>query len=108
MRLTAPVFLGAAAAATMLLAAPGLARADSASTVTVVGTSDVSDSGLSANVIAPAFKAAFPQYTYKYVGSATGAAITAAESGSQNASVLIVHAASLENQCVDGGYSYNH
>jgi tungstate transport system substrate-binding protein len=102
-RLIAP--LAALAAATTLLT-PSLARADSSSTLTVVGTSDVSDSGLIQHVIQPAFNAAYPQYTFKYIGTATGTAIADAESGSVGASALIVHAASLENQFVAGGYSY--
>jgi ABC-type tungstate transport system permease subunit len=96
------------AAAMALLLVPSLASADTASTLTVLGTSDVSDSGLIQNVIAPDFKAEFPQYTFKYVGSATGLAIQNAESGNGNASALIVHAASLENQFVAGGFSYNN
>jgi tungstate transport system substrate-binding protein len=102
-RLIAPL---AALAAAVLLCAPGLARADSSSSLTVVGTSDVSDSGLIQHVIQPAFNAAYPQYTFKYIGTATGTAITDAETGSVGASALIVHAASLENQFVAGGYSY--
>jgi ABC-type tungstate transport system permease subunit len=92
----------------LLALAPSLAAADSSSTLTVVGTSDVSDSGLMQTLIQPAFEAAYPQYTFKYVGSATGAAISSAESGSGGASVLIVHAAALENQFVASGYSYNN
>ncbi len=103
MRLGRLIALSTALAA---LAAPTLARADSASTLTVIGTSDVSDSGLMANLIQPMFAAAYPQYTFKYIGTATGTAIANAEAGSQGASVLIVHAASLENQFVAGGYSY--
>ncbi len=38
----------------MVLLTPGLARADTSSSLTVVGTSDVSDSGLIAKVIQPA------------------------------------------------------
>jgi ABC-type tungstate transport system permease subunit len=94
-----------ALAAVALLLVPALASADSASSLTVVGTSDVSDSGLIQNVVQPAFHAAYPQYTFKYVGTATGTAINDAETGSQGASVLIVHAASLENQFVANGYS---
>src|SRR5262249_5715201 len=75
---------------------------------TVVGTSDVSDSGLIQNVVQPAFHAAYPQYTFKYIGTATGTAITDAETGSVGASALIVHAESLENQFVANGYSYNN
>jgi ABC-type tungstate transport system permease subunit len=88
------------------LMAPAAASADSASSLTVIGTSDVSDSGLMTNVIQPAFQKAYPQYTFKYIGTATGTAISGAESGAQGASVLIVHAPSLESQFVAGGYSY--
>ncbi len=86
-----------------LLLALAVAQADNASTLTVVGTSDVVDSGLIANVIQPGFERAFPQYTMNYVSKGTGAAITYAEAGT--ASALVVHAASLENQFVAGGYS---
>jgi ABC-type tungstate transport system permease subunit len=82
-----------------------VASADTSSSLTVIGTSDVSDSGLIANVIQPDFQKAYPQYTFKYIGTATGTAISGAESGAQGASALIVHAASLENQFVAGGYS---
>lgn len=87
---------------------PALASADTSSTLTVVGTSDVSDSGLIPNLIQPQFQKAYPQFTFKYVGSATGAAIQAAESGTGGPSALIVHAPSLENQFVAGGFSYNN
>ncbi len=89
---------------------PGVAAADSSSSLTVVGTSDVSDSGLMQNVIQPAFEAQYPQFShpFKYSGSATGQAISSAESGSGGASVLIVHAASLENQFLASGFSYNN
>jgi tungstate transport system substrate-binding protein len=103
----------AAAALTMVacLALSGVASADSPTTLTIVGTSDVSDSGLFQNVIAPQFKAAYPQYNIQYFGTASGTAITDAETGaavSGGASVLLVHAASLENQFVANGYSYNN
>jgi tungstate transport system substrate-binding protein len=101
--LAAPL-LGLMAAAVLLLT-PALASADSASTLTVVGTSDVSDSGLIPNLIQPAFEKAFPQFTFKYIGTATGTAISDAETGSVGASALIVHAASLENQFVANGFS---
>ena len=87
-------------------ATPRVSSADSSSTLTVVGTSDVSDSGLIANLIEPDFHKAYPQYTFKYIPGATGTAITQAESGSQGASALIVHSATLENQFVAKGYSY--
>jgi tungstate transport system substrate-binding protein len=104
-RLLAGPVLGLSLTAALLFA-PALAAADTSSTLTVVGTSDVSDSGLMPNVIQPAFQAAYPQFTFKYVGTATGTAISNAESGAGGPSVLIVHAASLENQFVAGGFSY--
>jgi tungstate transport system substrate-binding protein len=101
---------GGAAASLVLAAAPALASADNAAQLTVVGTSDVSDSGLMPNLIQPEFENAFPNLTFKYVGSATGAAIQSAEGTGTTAgpSVLIVHAASLENQFVAGGFSYQN
>jgi tungstate transport system substrate-binding protein len=96
------------AATLLFFAMPSLARADSASSLTVVGTSDVSDSGLWQNVLQPAFKAAYPQFSSTYTGSATGVAINSAKAGTGGPSVLIVHAASLENSFVSGGYSYNN
>jgi len=96
----------AVACAAALLPVPALAAADTATTLTVVGTSDVSDSNLMSNVIQPGFQAAYPQFTFKYVGTATGTAITNAKTGVGGPSVLIVHAASLENQFVAGGFSY--
>jgi tungstate transport system substrate-binding protein len=104
-RLLAVPFLGLVAAG-MFLISPALASADTSSSLTVIGTSDVSDSGLIPNVIQPGFEKAFPQYTFKYIGTGTGNAIAQAESGAAGASNLIVHAASLENQFVSGGYSF--
>jgi len=104
-RLLALPFLGLMASA-MFLIAPALANADTSSSLTVIGTSDVSDSGLIPNVIQPGFTKAYPQFTFKYIGTGTGNAIAQAESGAAGASNLIVHAASLENQFVAGGYSY--
>jgi tungstate transport system substrate-binding protein len=106
-RTAAISLLGLLTAAVMLLM-PTLARADTSSTLTVVGTSDVNDSGLIPNLISPEFEKAYPQFTFKYAPSATGAAIQAAESGTGGPSALIVHAASLENQFVGGGFSYNN
>src|ERR1700759_1567166 len=83
--------------------APAVARADDASTVTFVGTSDVSDSGLVDNVLKPGFQAAYPPYTFQYSPMGTGAAISAAGAGA--GSGLIVHAASLENSFVSQGFS---
>ena len=97
------VLLLASAALLCLFLLPAVsARADTSSTLTVVGTSDVSDSGLIPNLIGPEFENAYPQFTFKYIGTASGAAVTAAENGSDSASVLIVHAPSLENQFVAG------
>ncbi len=93
--------------AAALLVAPSFASADTSSTLTVVGTSDVNDSGLIPNAIQPQFTQAYPQFTFKYVGSATGAAIQSAENGTGGPSVLIVHAPSLENQFVANGFSFN-
>ncbi len=97
--------LGLTTVAIMMIA-PSLASADSPSTLTVIGTSDLSDSGLMQNVIQAGFQRAYPQFTFKYVGTATGTAIANAESGAAGASALIVHAESLENQFVAGGYSF--
>jgi ABC-type tungstate transport system permease subunit len=96
----------AVAALTCLILLPAGAQADSSTSLTAIGTSDVSDSGLIQNVIQPQFHAAYPQFTFKYVGTASGTAITDAETGVNAPSVLIVHAASLENTFVSGGYSY--
>jgi ABC-type tungstate transport system permease subunit len=104
-RLLAVPVLGLLIAAGLMLA-PALASADTSSTLTAVGTSDVSDSGLMQDVIQPEFHAAYPQFTFKYIGTATGEAITDVETGSEGASILIVHAASIENQFVADGYSY--
>jgi ABC-type tungstate transport system permease subunit len=100
-------------AALALLALPTLSRADTSSTLTIVGTSDVSDSGLMPNLIIPQFHAAYPQFALPvYDGNATLAAIDIAENETGNdyngSSVLIVHAASLENQFVAGGYSMDN
>ena len=58
-RLLALPILGLLAAAVLMLA-PALASADSASTLSIVGTSDMTDSGLMPNLIQPQFQAAFP------------------------------------------------
>ena len=100
------LMLGAAALMCLFLINATSARADSSSTLTVVGTSDVSDSGLVTNVIMPDFKKAYPQFSFHYIGTATGTAIKDAETGANEPSALIVHAASLENQFVAGGFSY--
>jgi ABC-type tungstate transport system permease subunit len=85
--------------------APAVAQVDTSATsttsVSVVGTSDVFDSGLIQSVIAPGFTQAYPQYTLNYISKGTGAAITYAESGAADG--LIVHAESLENQFVQPG-----
>ena len=106
-RLLAVPLVGLLTAAALLIG-PALASADTSSTLTIVGTSDVSDSGLIPNLIQPMFNKAYPQFTFKYVGSATGTAIQNAENGTGGPSALIVHAASLENQFVASGFSYNN
>jgi len=91
-------------AATLLLA-PSLARADGASTLTVVGTSEVNDSGLMSHVIATAFEGNYPQYAFKFTSdSSTQAAIAGAQAGGP--SVLIAANPALEDQFVASGYSY--
>jgi tungstate transport system substrate-binding protein len=106
-RLLVVPLLGLLTAGALMLT-PALASADTSSTLTVVGTSDVSDSGVVPNLVMPEFEKAYPQYSFKYSGSATGLAIQNAESGTGGPSALIVHAASLENQFVAGGYAYNN
>jgi tungstate transport system substrate-binding protein len=100
--------LAGLASAVALMLAPSIANADTSKTLTVLGTSDVSDSALIQNVIGPDFKSAFPQYTFKYIGSATGTAIDNAKAGTGGPSALIVHAASLENSFVADGFSYKN
>jgi ABC-type tungstate transport system permease subunit len=107
MRKDLAVFAALLAAAALMFA-PALASADTASSLTVVGTSDVSDSGLIPNFLQPQFQQQFPQFTFKYVGSATGAAIQSAMNGTGGPSALIVHAQSLENQFVHAGFSLNN
>jgi tungstate transport system substrate-binding protein len=88
---------------------PPMSSADGSNTLTVVGTSDVQDSGLFDNVLKPGFEAFYNKahptapITISYLPKGTQAAITAAEAGS--ASALLVHAASLENQFVHDGFS---
>src|SRR6201994_734288 len=89
-RLLALPVLGLLAALVLMLA-PALASADSASTLSIVGTSDVSDSGLMPNLIQPQFQAAFPQFTFKYTGSANGIANQRAESGTCCPTMLLAH-----------------
>jgi ABC-type tungstate transport system permease subunit len=69
----------------------------------VIGTADVSDSKLMADLIEPQFEAAYPQYDLQYTPMGTGEALDAAKTGVYSAS--IVHAASIENQFVADGYS---
>ena len=90
--------LGAVAVLAAVTLTPTASHADTSSTVTVVGTSDVFDSNLMQSVIKPDFEKANPQYTLNYVSLGTGAAINYAEAGT--ASALLVHAASAENSFV--------
>ena len=82
------------------LAAPAAARA---SDVIVQGTTDVRDAGLLDDVIAPGFKAAYPQYTLKYVAVGTGQALTNAQAGQGDA--VLTHAPTLESTFVANGFS---
>ncbi|HEX4471047.1 MAG TPA: substrate-binding domain-containing protein [Nocardioides sp.] len=91
---------------------PGLAltsaHAEPSGTLTVVGTSDVWDSNLMESVIIPKFEAYYQHkhgtaITLNYIHTGTGQAIATAEAN--QASGLLVHAASLENQFVKQGYS---
>ncbi|WP_158604460.1 substrate-binding domain-containing protein [Nocardioides mangrovicus] len=77
------------------------ANADYSKSITIVGTSDVYDSGLM-QYLQPIYEKDTGA-TYNYVSKGTGDAIAYAEAGT--ASVLLVHAASLENQFVAQGYS---
>jgi tungstate transport system substrate-binding protein len=100
---TLPLILLASAAAGLTPAAALATDGPASSTLSVVGTSDVSDSGLFANLIKPMFQQAYPQYTITYKGEGTSKAIADAKTG--NYSALLVHAASVENQFVSSGYS---
>ncbi len=97
-------WVAAAIVAAGLMTAPA-ARADDPNTVTVEGTSDVSDSHLMDKVIEPGFEAAYPQYNllYQAPSGGSGTAISAVRNGT--GSGLLVHAASLENQFVADGLS---
>jgi ABC-type tungstate transport system permease subunit len=78
-------------------------------TLTIIGTSDVKDSGLFDTILGPDFtkfyEAQHPgaNISVGYVSKSSQAAITGAEAGT--ASALLVHAASLENQFVGSGFS---
>lgn len=102
-RIVVFLLVAAACVGAGLALRPGPQHTRAASTLTVVGTSDVSDSNLMQSVIQPGFEAAYPQYALSYVSKGTGAAIAYAEAGT--ASALLVHAASLENRFVGAGYS---
>jgi tungstate transport system substrate-binding protein len=90
------------------LSPPASQAEPNASTLTIVGTSDVSDSGLS-NVLTTDFTSFYKSthhganISVGYKGEGTQAAINDAEAG--NGSALLVHAASLENQFVGSGFS---
>jgi tungstate transport system substrate-binding protein len=101
----AVIGLGCALTAGVLAGAAPVAQADDSTTLTVLGTSDVSDSFLVQSVIKPGFERAHPGVTLNYIGNASGQAIINAEAG--QGSALIVHAQSLENQFVSDGFSLN-
>jgi ABC-type tungstate transport system permease subunit len=89
------------------LLAPVAARADSTSSLDVVGTSEPIESGLIADVVQPAFAAAFPQYSFKYVGAAQRTALSNAEAGNGGPSVLILDSPAPGSSFVAGGNTYN-
>lgn len=101
-RLVAGIAAAGLAAGLAAVVAPAATAADPEPFV-VVGTSDVFDSNLAQTVLEPGFEAAYPQYDFQYVSKGTGAAIAYAEAGTADA--MLVHAAALENQFVDQGYS---
>ncbi|HEX3907460.1 MAG TPA: substrate-binding domain-containing protein [Mycobacteriales bacterium] len=105
----AVVFLAVLAVMVGFALSPPAARAEANSTtLTIVGTSDVSDSGLS-NVLDADFTSFYDKahpgvhISVNYKGEGTQAAINDAEAG--NGSALLVHAESLENQFVADGFS---
>jgi tungstate transport system substrate-binding protein len=107
-RRTVVVLVAAVAVLLGFVVSPPTSRADTSSTLTIVGTSDVQDSGLFDNVLKPDFEAFYDSthanpITTTYLSQGTQTAINTAESGA--ASALLVHAASLENQFVGGGFS---
>jgi tungstate transport system substrate-binding protein len=91
--------------AVLVLAVGALAlpAAAHATDLFVQGTTDVRDAGLLDDVITPGFKAAYPQYTLKYIAVGTGQALTNAEAG--GGSAVLTHAPTLESQFVAGGFS---
>ncbi|MGC4109399.1 MAG: substrate-binding domain-containing protein [Nocardioides sp.] len=112
LRLTTRRVVSGSALALIAGLVPGLttsaANAEPAGTLTVVGTSDVWDSNLMQAVVIPGFEKWYAKHrgapiTVNYIHTGTGQAITTAES--DQASGLLVHAASLENQFVQQGYS---
>jgi ABC-type tungstate transport system permease subunit len=87
-----------------------LAASAEAGTLTIDGTSDVTDSNLYAGVITSGFAAYDSSLgfsdtlTYNALGS--GAALTAAENPANGVDVVLVHSPALEAPFVAGGYSY--
>ena len=93
-----------ALSAISLLTGASAASAVDSSTVVVQGGTTPTDSGLLQAVIEPGFKAAYPQYTLKYVSVGTGQAVTNAENGGGDA--LLTHSDKLEDDFVSKGYSF--
>ena len=75
-----------------------------ASDVIVQGTTDVRDAGLLDDVIVPGFRAAYPQYTLKYIAVGTGQALTNARAGQGDA--VLTHAPTQEADFVNAGFSH--
>src|SRR5436309_11429352 len=97
------VLIAALAGIAVFVPAAGGAERDG-STVIVQGTTDVRDSNLLASVIVPAFAAAYPQYTLKYIAVGSGQAIVNAEAGQGD--VVFTHAPPEEAKFVADHYSY--
>lgn len=102
--LVAATGLALVAASLTALSSPSSADTTTPTDLYVVGTSDVSDSGLitSTSKLTTDFEAKYP-YNLLYTGTGTGNAIATAEAG--GAAALIVHAPSLENNFVASGFS---
>jgi ABC-type tungstate transport system permease subunit len=99
------IFLLIALAVALL--APAGARADSASSLEVIGSSEPIEAELIRNVIQPAFAAAFPQFTFNYTGASPKTALSNAEQGTGGPSVLLLDSPALESPFVAGGFSDN-
>ncbi len=96
--------VGAVLAALVAVGALSASAAE-AVTITVYGTSDVTDSNLLAGLIVPGFQAVDPADTIDYHAQGSGAAITSAENPANHVDVLMVHSPPNEAPFVAGGFS---